>query len=208
MSTLYSMLCSHLYVLCQPYSIMYNKYTIIIPPPHQGKAIDDTYTGQPQDETDIILSDDDDDNLDKVDTMLHFGGGKFDKSNPTTDGYYGASSSGNGGGTTSRDMGDAYRSRKQELEERILHKKLLKAEKMKRKEDQVETFETMDESFAELAGLLDFRDKERERVEKSEKRKKGMLDADEMEMDAWDKEMKVRKRVEREREKNGLFGFG
>ena len=133
--------------------------------------------------------------------MLHFGGGKFDKSNPTTDGYYGAASGNGGGGTTSRDIGDAYRSRKQELEERILHKKLLKAEKMKRKEDQVETFETMDESFAELAGLLDFRDKERERVEKSEKRKKGMLDADEMEMDAWDKEMKVRKRVEREKEK-------
>ena len=137
--------------------------------------------------------------------MLHFGGGKFDKSNPTTDGYYGAASSGNGGGGTSRDMGDAYRSRKQELEERILHKKLLKAEKMKRKEDQVETFETMDESFAELAGLLDFRDKERERVEKSEKRKKGMLDADEMEMDAWDKEMKVRERVEREREREMVW---
>jgi len=121
--------------------------------------------------------------------MLHFGGGKFDKSNQTTDGYYGASST---GGDGTRDMGDAYRSRKQELEERILHKKLLKAEKLKRKEDQVETFETMDESFAELAGLLQFRDKERERVEKSEKRKKGTLDADEMEMDAWDKEMKVR----------------
>ena len=154
----------------------------------QGKVIDDTYTGQPQDETDIILSDDDDDDLDKVDTMLHFGGGKFDKSNPTTDGYYGASTS----STALRDaMGDAYRSRKQELEERIMHKKLLKAEKMKRKEDQVETFETMDESFAELAGLLQFRDKERERVERSEKRKKGLLDVEELEMDAWDKEMKV-----------------
>ena len=150
--------------------------------------IDETYTGQPQDETDIILSDDDDDNLDKVDTMLHFGGGKFDKSNPTTDGYYGASTS----STSNRDMGDAYRSRKQELEERILQKKLAKAEKLKRKEDQVETFETMDESFAELAGLLQFRDKERERVEKSEKRKRGLLDVEEMEMDAWDKEMKVR----------------
>ena len=122
--------------------------------------------------------------------MLHFGGGKFDKSNQSTDGYYGSSAGIDGGGT--RDIGDAYRSRKQELEERIRHKKLLKAEKMKRKEDQVETFETMDESFAELAGLLQFRDKERERVERSEKRKKGMLDAEELEMDAWDKEMKVR----------------
>ena len=120
--------------------------------------------------------------------MLHFGGGKFDKSNPTTDGYYGSNSGGNGG---TRDMGDAYRSRKQELEERILQKKILKAEKLKQKEDQVETFETMDESFAELAGLLHFRDKERERVEKSEKRRKGLLDEEEVEMDAWDKEMKV-----------------
>lgn len=134
--------------------------------------------------------------------MLHFGGGKFDKSNPTTDGYYGASTS----STSNRDMGDAYRSRKQELEERILQKKLAKAEKLKRKEDQVETFETMDESFAELAGLLQFRDKERERVEKSEKRKRGLLDVEEMEMDAWDKEMKVRLR-ERERTLWVLFAL-
>jgi hypothetical protein len=173
-------LCTHLHTSL---SIVFNK---------QGKAIDETYTGQPQDETDILLSDSDDDNLDKVDTMLHFGGGKFDKVNQTTDGYYGNSGV-DGSGT--RDMGDAYRSRKQELEERIRHKKLLKAEKLKRKEDQVETFENMDESFAELAGLLQFRDKERERVERSEKRKKGMLDADELEMDAWDKEMKVRMRL-------------
>lgn len=127
--------------------------------------------------------------------MLHFGGGKFDKTNQATDGYYGSSSPSGGGGigAGTRDIGEAYRSRKQELEERIRHKKLMKAEKLKRKEDQVETFETMDESFAELAGLLQFRDKERERVERSEKRKKGMLDEEEMEMDAWDKEMKVNK---------------
>jgi hypothetical protein len=56
----------------------------------------------------------------------------------------------------------------------------------------VETFETMDESFGELAKLLQFRDKEQERVERSEKKKKGELSAEDVEMDAWDKEMKVR----------------
>jgi len=55
----------------------------------------------------------------------------------------------------------------------------------------VETFETMDESFGELAKLLQFRDKEQERVERSEKKKKGQLSTEDMEMDAWDKEMKV-----------------
>jgi nucleolar protein 14 len=54
-----------------------------------------------------------------------------------------------------------------------------------------ETFETMDESFAELAQLLQFRDKEQERTEKSKARKMGTLNADDVEMDAWDKEMKV-----------------
>merc|ERR1719491_2658942 len=61
---------------------------------------------------------------------------------------------------------------------------------MKRKEDQVETFETMDTSFAELANLLNFRDKEKERVKKVEARKEGTLTKDEAEMDDWDKEMK------------------
>ena len=56
----------------------------------------------------------------------------------------------------------------------------------------METFETMDESFAELAQLLQFRDKEQERVKKAEAKKKGTLSQDDMEMDAWDKEMKVR----------------
>ena len=49
----------------------------------------------------------------------------------------------------------------------------------------------MDESFGDLAKLLQFRDKEQERVEKYEKKKKGELSPDDVEMDAWDKEMKV-----------------
>lgn len=49
----------------------------------------------------------------------------------------------------------------------------------------------MDESFGELAKLLQFRDKEQERVERSEKKRKGELSTEDVEMDAWDKEMKV-----------------
>ena len=53
-----------------------------------------------------------------------------------------------------------------------------------------ETFETMDESFAELAQLLQFRDKEKERVKRAEARKEGKLSTEDKEMDAWDREMK------------------
>ena len=132
----------------------------------------------------MILSDDDDEDLDRVDTALHFGGGKFDKDKRQS--AYGAGD---------EDMGTAYRSRKEELEERIQRKKMLKAEKMKRKEDQVETFETMDETFAELANLLQFRDKEQERVKNAQARKAGTQSEADAEMDAWDKEMKVCMRV-------------
>ncbi|KAL7544870.1 hypothetical protein ACHAWF_008236 [Thalassiosira exigua] len=155
---------------------------------HRGRAIDDSYDGVPLDAADVPLSDSDDagDDLDRVDTMLHFGGGKFDRDADAKerDAY------GMGGGGGKDDLGRAYRSRREELEERIARKKFEKAEKMKRKEDQVETFETMDESFAELAQLLQFRDKEQERVKKVEARKEGTLSRDDKEMDAWDKEMK------------------
>ena len=97
----------------------------------QGKTIDESYTGKPQDEMDIILSDDDQDDLDKVDTMMHFGGGKFDKDNAIERGAYGGE-----GGQGGQDLGVAYRSRKEELEDRIRMKKFEKAERMKRKEDQ------------------------------------------------------------------------
>ena len=97
----------------------------------QGKAIDKSYTGKPVDHRDIVLSDDDDDDLDKVDTMLHFGGGKFDKANAKERGAYGA-------GGEDINMGEAYCSRKEELEDRIRRKKMEKVEKMKRKKDQGE----------------------------------------------------------------------
>lgn len=50
----------------------------------------------------------------------------------------------------------------------------------------------MDESFGELAQLLQFRDKEDERKKQFEAKKKGTLSQEDREMDAWDKEMKVR----------------
>ena len=95
---------------------------------HQGKTIDESYKPSSTD----FLSDDEDDDLDKVDTSLHFGGGKFDTQNAKESGVYGAAGSG--------DLGTAYRSRREELEERIQRKKMEKAEKMKRKEDQGECF--------------------------------------------------------------------
>ena len=118
--------------------------------------------------------------------MLHFGGGKFDTDNHQEQSAYGPSSSSGG-----VDMGDVYRSRKEQLEERIRHKKQLKLEKLKRKENQVDTFDNMDKSFDELAQLLSFRDKERERKERFERKREGKLTEVEVEMDDWDKEMKV-----------------
>ena len=67
-----------------------------------------------------------------MDTSLHFGGGKFDSQNARESGAYGAAGRG--------DLGTVYRSRREELEERIQRKKMEKADKMKRKEDQGESF--------------------------------------------------------------------
>lgn len=156
---------------------------------HRGKVIGDDYTGKLE-PGDMILSDDDDDRyggqLEKADTELHFGGGAFDrekarlaKNNP-----YGPSSGVN------EDMGDRYRSRKEELDEMIMRKKYEKAEKAKLKEDQIEKFEELDENFKELAALLNFRDKEAVRKEYFKAKKEGTLSAEDKEMDDWDKEMK------------------
>ena len=148
----------------------------------QGKAIDESY----QDTRDVHLSSDDDEDIKDLDTQLHFGGGKFDRTRRAETSAYGPTSS---GGET---LGDRYTSRRVELEERIMQKKMMKAEKIRRAEDQKETFEDMDEGFSELAGLLQFRDKEEERRVRTEKRKAGKLDEADAEMDEWDREMKVR----------------
>merc|ERR1712087_831496 len=54
-----------------------------------------------------------------------------------------------------------------------------------------EKFEALDESFKELASLLQFRDKDQEYKLNLERKKKGLLTEEEKEMDAWDREMKT-----------------
>jgi len=80
---------------------------------HKGSAItEDTIKNDPFNNSD---SDDDKDPykaLDKVDTALHFGGGKLAKMNENPYGSYGA------GGDTGN-LGDMYRSRKNELDDVI-----------------------------------------------------------------------------------------
>lgn len=55
----------------------------------------------------------------------------------------------------------------------------------------VETFEGMDDQFKELASMLNFRDKSKERKENFEARRKGTLTEEDKDMDDWNKEMKV-----------------
>lgn len=143
---------------------------------HKGRAIDDLTAKEH-----IMLSDDEDDegNLDAVDTELHFGGGSFGKR------------SAYGPGADDTDMTQLYSQRKLELDDLIARRKQLKAERVRSKEEQAETFENMDESFKEIASMLQFRDKERERKQREEARKTGNLSQEDKEMADWDKEMKV-----------------
>ena len=55
----------------------------------------------------------------------------------------------------------------------------------------VEKFEELDDNFKELAAMLNFRDKQKDRKEFFEARKAGTLSQVDKEMDEWDKEMKV-----------------
>jgi nucleolar protein 14 len=157
---------------------------------HGGRAIDESYTGKVE-AGDVILSDDEDKyggQLERADTEMHFGGGAFDRekvkqasSNP-----YGPA-----GGAQSESLGDRYRSRREELQDLIMRKKFEKAEKVKSKEMQAETFESLDDNFKELAAMLNFRDKGQERRGYFEARKAGTLSQEDKEMDEWDKEMKA-----------------
>ena len=159
---------------------------------HKGRVIDDSYTGR-LDAADVILSDDDDDRgqLDRVDTEMHFGGGSFDQSKRGRAAANPYGPSGGDGGGEQHSMADVYRSRKEELDDMIRRKKEEKAARAKDREEQAETFETLDESFKELAGLLQFRDKDQEKRAKMEAKKAGTLSKMEQEMDAWDREMKT-----------------
>lgn len=157
---------------------------------HKGRVIDDSYTGKIE-ASDVILSDDEDKyggQLERADTELHFGGGAFERerSKQASGNQYGPS-----GGVKGESLGDRYRSRREELEDLIMRKKYEKAEKAKQKEEQTDTFESLDDNFKELAALLNFRDKEKDRREQFQAKRTGTLSQEDKEMDEWDKEMKA-----------------
>lgn len=136
----------------------------------------------------VILSDDEEDgpdgNLDALDTAMHFGGGGggYGSQHRDEDVY--------GGSGHNRDLSKLYTSKKMELDDWIAHRKNLKAEKMQSKEKQIETFSALDESFAELKGVLEFRDKESEIRKHIMEKREGKLSDEDKEFDDWDKEMK------------------
>lgn len=134
----------------------------------------------------VMLSDDEGGDLEAMDTELHFGGGtsaakskRNISSNP-----YGPSS------TVPTDLTQLYSRRKTELDDLIARRKLIKAERLQSKEQQSEAFETMDESFKDLAQLLQFRDKKEERKERDQLKANGILPQEDKDMADWDKEMK------------------
>jgi nucleolar protein 14 len=121
---------------------------------HRGQTIDESYF-----DTTNEASDDEDEfyeaTLSRADTELHFGGPassttKRSNNNNKSINPYGPATAAAADVT----MADIHRSRKSELEEIIARSKLLKAEKARQKDEQVNTFETMDEHFSELAKLL------------------------------------------------------
>jgi len=154
---------------------------------HKGSAItDETIKNDPFNNGDDSDNDDPYKALDKADTALHFGGGKLAKLNENPYGSYGGSGNNNTG-----NLGDMYRSRKTELDDVIKMSKMMKAEKAMKKEEQVSKFEEADEGFDELRGLLNFRDREKEKDEKSDRKK--LIRKGEVEQDSdeeWDMEMR------------------
>ena len=156
---------------------------------HKGKAVTQMTAADH-----VILSDDEEDygDLNQLDTDLHFGGGTLGKSTATSTSIYGPSSS-----AATADMTEAYTQRKTELDDLILRRKILKAERLKHKEDQVEVFASMDDSFKELASMLKFRDKEQEIKDHLQAKRAGTLSQADQEMADWDKEMKQYQFLER-----------
>lgn len=144
---------------------------------HRGIAITDSNARDH-----VMLSDEEEGggDLEAVDTELHFGGGGSIMKGAKTSQY----------GPTSTDLNSVYSQRKTELDDLIARRKVLKAEKLKSKEQQAEAFETMDESFKDLAQLLQFRDKKQERKERESLKAQGLLPKEDQDMQDWDKEMK------------------
>jgi nucleolar protein 14 len=115
--------------------------------------------------------------------MMHFGGGK-DLTTQEDFSMYGPT------GNDAPNLSQVYLNRRSELDDYIMRRKVLKAEKQKTKEDQVETIDTLDQDFANISALLDFRDKEQEIRDHIAKQREGKLAPDEQEFLDWDREMK------------------
>jgi nucleolar protein 14 len=134
---------------------------------HKGKRLDPN-------QSETIYSDDEDGhgNLEAVDTELHFGGSGLAK---PVDPYGGSSGAG---------LAQVYSHRKTELDDLIARRKVKKAERMHVKEAQAETIDKLDESFAELSELLQFRKNQAPPAVKPKPTK------EEEEMNEWHRELK------------------
>lgn len=134
---------------------------------HKGRTLDPN-------KSEAIYSDDEDDNgdLEAVDTELHFGGSNMQQKDP-----YGSSSMAT--------LSQVYGQRKTELDDLIARRKFIKAEKVKGREEQVETVEKLDENFAELSSMLLYRKNQPPPKVKPPETK------EEQEMKEWNAEMKA-----------------
>jgi len=157
---------------------------------HKGQVIDDQVAAR-----DVLFSDDDDDDndqgqLDAMDTALHFGG--MGNSGSAEDAVYGPSSGGNTTttSTTGNAMAQNYSQRKIELDDLILRRKTLKAERMKAREQQEDVIADLDGAFEELTGMLKFRDKDQEIRKHIQDKRQGKLDPATQEMEDWNKEIR------------------
>lgn len=144
---------------------------------HKGKPVDKLSAADH-----VILSDDEED-YGQLDTDMHFSSSAREAS------QYGPSST--------EPLSSMYADRKSELDDLILRRKIAKAERLKSKADQVEAFEAMDDSFKELANMLQFRDKEAEIRRHIADKRAGTLGEEDQEMEEWDKEMKQYQFLER-----------
>lgn len=183
---------------------------------HRGHSINEMSSSDHQNE--LYVSDDDEGNegnLDAIDTLMHFGGGSIskdkikNKNNKNNDmSSYGPTTTGTTTSSISHVISDQYGdvTRKMELDDLILRRKLIKADRIKIKDEQNTKFEQYDESFQELASMLSYRDKRKEeqdnillkkknqknKQEKTLKSNNDNLDKndDDDSGDEWDKEMK------------------
>ena len=145
---------------------------------HRGQVIDDDMAAK-----DILYSDEDDGGqLDAMDTALHFGGMGGGNAE---DAAYGPSAGGTGAS-----MAQNYSQRKTELDDLIMRRKVLKAERMKAREQQEEVIADLDGAFKELSSMLHFRDKELEIRKHIQDKRAGNLDQAAQEMEDWNKEIR------------------